>query len=237
MTARRKEWPEYLPEVLYAYNCIPHSTTGYAPFFLFMGRQPRLPVDVILGFNQAQERKTRHDRSVTIEGLPAGTKVILRKRIMGRNKISDVWESMPYKVLARIGDTNAYMVVPLDGVGKVKTANRIDMLKFEDVQEKLTDRVDPVVESRGKHLAIMDTFDSETDLSDFGEVLLSYANQPSIVPEIQNSITHDIEIQDIHDAGTDDTHDVETEVQQAQLGQLPWPSQRHPQWNRMLALL
>ena len=66
-----------------------------------------------------------------MEDLPAGTKVLLRKRIMDRNMIGDVWESVPYKVLDRIGDSNTYIFVPLDGVGKVKTNNRIAMLKLE----------------------------------------------------------------------------------------------------------
>ena len=49
----------------------------------------------------------------------------------------------------------------------------------------------------------MDTSDLEADVSDFGEVLQSDADQPSIVPEIQ----------DAHDVENQDTHDVVTEVQ------------------------
>ena len=68
---------------------------------------------------KAQERKTRRDRSASVEDLLAGSKVLLRK--MGRNKTGDVWESMPNKVFDKVGDSNAYMVVPLYGAGKVKT--------------------------------------------------------------------------------------------------------------------
>ena len=45
---KKKKWPVYLPELTYVYNVTPHSSTGYTPFFLFMGFKPRLPIDSIL---------------------------------------------------------------------------------------------------------------------------------------------------------------------------------------------
>lgn len=46
---KKKKWPYLLPELVYAYNCTPHSTTGFAPYYLFFGREPILPVDYVLG--------------------------------------------------------------------------------------------------------------------------------------------------------------------------------------------
>ncbi len=45
----KKRWPDHLPEIVYSYNCTPHSTTGYSPYYLFFGREPHLPVDHLFG--------------------------------------------------------------------------------------------------------------------------------------------------------------------------------------------
>ena len=47
----KSRWPEYVSPLVYAYNCMKHSTTGFAPFMLMFGREPRLPIDVALGVN------------------------------------------------------------------------------------------------------------------------------------------------------------------------------------------
>ena len=44
----KSRWPCHIQELMYYYNCTPHSSTGFSPFFLMFGREPRLPVDDML---------------------------------------------------------------------------------------------------------------------------------------------------------------------------------------------
>ncbi|CAJ1087311.1 unnamed protein product [Xyrichtys novacula] len=55
-TDKQNHWPEYLPELVHAYNNTAHSATGYAPSFLMFGRHLRLPVDIGLGVGPQQRK-------------------------------------------------------------------------------------------------------------------------------------------------------------------------------------
>ena len=42
------EWDKFLDSVLFAYRTSKQASTKYSPFFLMYGREPRLPVDLIV---------------------------------------------------------------------------------------------------------------------------------------------------------------------------------------------
>ena len=52
---KKKKWPEHLSELVFSHNCTQHASTGYSPYFLLFGRDPRLPVDNILGLESFSE--------------------------------------------------------------------------------------------------------------------------------------------------------------------------------------
>ena len=45
----KKKWQDWLPTLTHAYNCTTSKTTGFSPYFLIYGRQPRLPIDIEYG--------------------------------------------------------------------------------------------------------------------------------------------------------------------------------------------
>ena len=140
---------EHIQHVVDAYNLTPHSSTGYAPYYLMFGRQRRQPIDLLLGTGhqdlqtdwatehqrrlqeayalargqmekEADQRKACFDR--TARDLPL---LYRRKRgILGRNKIQDAWDDTEYKVICRQGTNDVYTIVPVDGSGERRTVHR-----------------------------------------------------------------------------------------------------------------
>ena len=46
---QKSKWPQYLPELVQAYNNTPHASTRFSPHFLLFGQEPQLLVDTCLG--------------------------------------------------------------------------------------------------------------------------------------------------------------------------------------------
>ena len=74
--------------------------------------------------------KKRHDKSAKPLNLETGSKVLIRNRVSGRNKIQDIWKSTPYKVIGQVsGNSNAYFLERMSD-GKAKIENRINIYPF-----------------------------------------------------------------------------------------------------------
>ena len=42
--------------MVHAYNCTRNAATGFSPYYLFFGREPRLPVDVECGLQTGGQK-------------------------------------------------------------------------------------------------------------------------------------------------------------------------------------
>ena len=152
---KKRKWPRYLPEVTWLYNITPHSVTKFSPFFLFFGRSPKLPADLLFGVKKpvvddwsvhqrqrlelAWDLATRRSRlasesrnsslvpTKSVPDLSVNQPVLLRKVHVGRSKLEPYWSSVPFVVRERIGPYT-YKVQRSDGVGSVLVRRREDLL-------------------------------------------------------------------------------------------------------------
>ena len=53
----KQNWKDHVKTVVHAYNCTRNDVTKFSPFMLMFGREPRLPVDILLGVNQENNGK------------------------------------------------------------------------------------------------------------------------------------------------------------------------------------
>jgi transposase InsO family protein len=65
---KKKNWKDYLPSVVHAYNCTKHQSTGFSPYKLMFGRDPKLPVDIEFGLN-SESNPQDHDYSKFVDSL------------------------------------------------------------------------------------------------------------------------------------------------------------------------
>ena len=51
----KNEWQEWVSAMTHAYNCTVSKTTGFAPYYIMFGREPKIPIDIELNLPSTRE--------------------------------------------------------------------------------------------------------------------------------------------------------------------------------------
>ena len=149
-----------LPELVYAYTVTPHASTGFSPYYLFFGREPRLPVDEMLKIDAAEiplgtdwvtEHQQRLQDAFSLaserlerEAVKRAAKhnkgsqehpLQLGDRVFLRNRVVGRHKIQDHwqSVPHKVISHNVYVVEPMEGSKEQKSCHRQDLLNARDL--------------------------------------------------------------------------------------------------------
>jgi transposase InsO family protein len=120
----------------------------------------------------ALRRRKRNDAKADETTLQAGTTVLLRNRVQGRNKMQDAWNDTPCKVIKRLNDSNTYVVKSPDG--NTKTVYRTDILEANHITDEAEQFPDPSQPTASSADTDSDTTDDTDTPDDFIDDIGTY---------------------------------------------------------------
>ena len=128
----------------------------------------------------AEQRREQYNQNTSEKPVSVGTRVLTRNRVQGRNKIQDVWDSTPYKVIATPGN-NVYTIQLADGSGPKRNVTRREMFDTGEIVLSESESEESVsdTESESGHQVYKaaDAYDEFANHSDSDEIEI----QPEVV--------------------------------------------------------
>ena len=118
----KTRWPESVNKMVHAYNCMKHSSTGYSPYYLLFGREPKLPIDLLFCTESTLENKSRSQYLKEWKHQMEEAYSIARKR-SGDQKARDKrrWDSGATLSCLKVGDRVLVQNKEKGGPGKLRS--------------------------------------------------------------------------------------------------------------------
>ena len=101
----QRDWSLYVDYVVFCYNATPHSATGYAPYFVMTGRQPRWNVDLIFDQVRGEERDLPNFVVYTLERLEYAHKLVRENLQRAADKAAEWCDKRVRSQIFIVGDT------------------------------------------------------------------------------------------------------------------------------------
>ena len=91
--------------MVHAHNCTKNSSTGYSPYYLLFGREPRLPVDVLLGKREDKAEFDHNKYAQSWKQQMTEAYKIAKEKSQNRKIIDKKrWDAKPLLSRLEVGD-------------------------------------------------------------------------------------------------------------------------------------
>jgi hypothetical protein len=145
---QKADWKSHISRLVHAYNCTRHSSTDFSPFYLFFGRHPRLPIDILLN--------TPSETNLDFEDFSASTRERLRdayRAAANANAQASTLQKKNYDlsvrgVMLQLGDS--VLIRKLGHKGKHKLADRWESQIYKIVEKHADLPIYTVTPENGK---------------------------------------------------------------------------------------
>ena len=118
---KKKDWKTYVRPLVHAYNATRHDSTGFSPFFLMFGRNPRLPVDVLMGVPENNEKERTYTDFVADlrDRLDYTYKLVSKEAQKSRDKQKQQYDKKLVSLVLQPGDRVLVKLTSFQGKHKL----------------------------------------------------------------------------------------------------------------------
>ena len=107
VSTNQKDWNKHLPLVLFVYRVSLNATTGESPFYLWYGREPRLPIDAALILPDSKvSTSVAQLRAKTVENIESAQQLILSTTQLAQQKMKSYYgkkaSPVPFEIGSRV---------------------------------------------------------------------------------------------------------------------------------------
>lgn len=103
----KKNWKDAIAPVVHAYNATRHESTGFSPFYLMFGREPRLAIDVYLGLTPNNRTKVGSSSKFVADlkrRLSQAYEIAQRNSRMASKRHKNIYDRRPMVSSLKKGD-------------------------------------------------------------------------------------------------------------------------------------
>ncbi|KAL5021393.1 hypothetical protein ScPMuIL_000548, partial [Solemya velum] len=118
---QKRDWKAYVAPLVHAYNCTRNDATGYSPFSLMFGREPRLPIDLVFDTNVSVDQTKDPSKYITSlkERLKTSYDIALSQSKKTKAKQKSIYDVRARSAIVKPGDRVLVKILAFEGKQKL----------------------------------------------------------------------------------------------------------------------